>query len=250
MFVAAFALAAAITLPPELSRVLTDYEAAWRKGDGAALASLFDEDGYVLPNGAPPVRGRAAIQQYYKGPGGALVLHAYAYSTEGPVGYIIGGFSRQEGSPDVGKFTLTLRKNTTGQWLIVSDMDNGNRRPDSPPATTAGPGGYEMAHYFLAFLYRGPNWTPQETEETKRIQEGHMANIRKMAESGKLIVAGPFLDDGDLRGIFLFQNVSREEAEQLCAADPAVQAGRLRIELHPWFAAKGIKVDPPKPPSP
>lgn len=116
-----------VRLAPELARVLTDYEVSWRAGDGAALARLFDEDGFVLPNGAPPVRGRAAIGQYYKGPGGPLVLRAFASATEGAVGYIIGGFARQEGGPDVGKFTLTLRKGADGRWLIVSDMDNGNR---------------------------------------------------------------------------------------------------------------------------
>jgi ketosteroid isomerase-like protein len=118
-----------VKLPPELARVLTDYETAWRAGDGAALARLFDADGFVLPDGGPAVKGRAAIQQYYKGPGGPLVLHAFASATEGAVGYIIGGFARQEGQPDVGKFTLTLRKGADGRWLIVSDMDNGNRPP-------------------------------------------------------------------------------------------------------------------------
>jgi ketosteroid isomerase-like protein len=116
-----------VRLAPELARVLTDYQTAWRAGDGAALARLFDEDGFVLPNGEPPVRGRAAIGQYYKGPGGPLALRAFASATEGAVGYIIGGFARQEGEPDVGKFTLTLRNGADGRWLIVSDMDNGNR---------------------------------------------------------------------------------------------------------------------------
>lgn len=118
-----------VKLPPDLGRVLTDYEAAWRSGDGAALARLFVEDGFVLPNGGPPVRGRVAIQRYYKGPGGPLALRAFAFATAGAVGYIIGGFARQEGGPDVGKFTLTLRKGAGGRWLIVSDMDNGNRQP-------------------------------------------------------------------------------------------------------------------------
>jgi hypothetical protein len=71
-----------VKLPPELARVLTEYEAALRAGDGRSLARLFDEDGFVLPNGAPPVRGRAAIQQDYKGPGGPLVLRALAFATE------------------------------------------------------------------------------------------------------------------------------------------------------------------------
>ena len=118
---------ASIKLAPELARVLTDYQAAWKAGDGAALARLFEGDGFALPNGEPPVRGRAAIQKYYKGPGGPLVLRAFASATEGSMGYILGGFSRQEGEPDMGKFTLTLRKGADGRWLIVSDMDNGNR---------------------------------------------------------------------------------------------------------------------------
>ena len=120
---------ASVTLPPELGRVLTDYEAAWRLGDGAALAGLFEADGFVLPNGGPAVRGRTEIRQYYRGPGGPLVLRAFAFATQGAVGYIIGGFTRQEGQPDVGKFTLTLHKTSDGRWLIVSDMDNGNRQP-------------------------------------------------------------------------------------------------------------------------
>ena len=94
----------------------------------AALASLFAEDGFVLPNGRPPVRGRANIEHYYAGKGGPHSLRAMAFAAEGAVGYIIGGYARQRREPDVGKFTLTLRKETGGRWLIVSDMDSGNRR--------------------------------------------------------------------------------------------------------------------------
>ena len=116
-----------VTLPAELARVLSEYETAWRHGDGAALASLFDDQGFVLGNGSLPIRGRAAIREYYKGPGGPLVLRAYAFGAEGSVGFIVGGFSREAGSPDIGKFTLTLKKSSDGRWAIFSDMDNGNR---------------------------------------------------------------------------------------------------------------------------
>jgi ketosteroid isomerase-like protein len=117
-----------IKLPPELARVLTDYEAAWSKKDAAALAMLFAEDGFVLPNGSVPVRGREAIQKFYAGSGGPLALRALAYAAEGKVGYIIGAFSGTPGEPDAGKFTLTLRKGGDGRWLIMSDMDSMNRR--------------------------------------------------------------------------------------------------------------------------
>jgi ketosteroid isomerase-like protein len=118
-----------LALPAPLARVLTDYESAWQKKDAAALAALFAEDGFVLSSGVPPVRGRAAIEKHYAGQGGPLSLRALAYFTEGSTGYIIGGFARQKGVADIGKFTLTLRKGGDGRWLIMSDMDNGNSRP-------------------------------------------------------------------------------------------------------------------------
>ena len=117
-----------IELPPDLERVLRDYESAWGRKDAAALARLFATDGYVLPNGNVPVKGRAAIEKHYTGAGGPLFLRAYKYGAEGSVGYIIGGYAGGKDRPDMGKFTLTLRKDGDGRWLIVSDMDNSNRR--------------------------------------------------------------------------------------------------------------------------
>lgn len=119
---------ASIALPPELARVLTDYEAGWKTGDAAALANLFAEDGFVLSNGRGPVKGRAAIQKLYTSSGAPLSLRTFAYAMSGDIGYIICGYGREQGKPDDGKFTLTLRKAGDGRWLIVSDMDNSNRR--------------------------------------------------------------------------------------------------------------------------
>ncbi len=127
--VAAAAEEPSVVLPPPLARVLADYEAAWQGKDAAAPAALFAGDGFVPPNGAPPGAGRAGIRKHYAGQGGPLALRALTYATEGSTGYIIGGFARHRGEPDVGKFTLTLRRDAQGRWLIVSDMDNGNSRP-------------------------------------------------------------------------------------------------------------------------
>lgn len=118
---------AAVELPAELDRVLRDYEVAWRARDAAALAELFAEDGFVLPNGRPPVRGRDAIRGFYEGHGGPLHLRALAYAMNGDVAYIIGGYRGQPEGADGGKFTLTLRRETE-RWLIFSDMDSSNRR--------------------------------------------------------------------------------------------------------------------------
>jgi ketosteroid isomerase-like protein len=118
----------AVKLPPELARVLTDYEKAWAARDPAALARLFTEDGWVLPNGSLPVQGRASIERHYKGQGGPLSLRALAFATNGDLGHILGGYGANPEAEDDGKFTLTLRK-VQERWLISSDMDNPNRRP-------------------------------------------------------------------------------------------------------------------------
>jgi uncharacterized protein YciI len=93
---------------------------------------------------------------------------------------------------------------------------------------------------YLAFLVRGEKWTPERTPQTEEIQKGHMANINRLAEMKKLVVAGPFGDNGTLRGIFVFRVGSMEEARALTMTDPAVQAGRLALDLHPWLVPEGI----------
>lgn len=117
-------------LPPELDRVLRDYERAWRAGDAAALAALFAEDGFVLQSNHPPVRGRTAIQAAYAGQGGGpLRLRALAFASEDTIAYIIGGYGYGDKPGDTGKFTLTLRRKSGEPWLIYSDMDNANAAP-------------------------------------------------------------------------------------------------------------------------
>ncbi len=116
-----------ITLPPELDRVLRDYEKEWSGRSPSGLADLFTEDGFVLQPGRPPVRGRAAITAAYEGSGGPLVLRALAYATADTVGYIVGAYASTAGAPDVGKFILLVRRESGGPWRVAADMDNGNR---------------------------------------------------------------------------------------------------------------------------
>ena len=122
-----------VALPAALDRVLRDYERAWLARDPAALAALFTEDGFVLANGRPPVRGRAAIRDAYRDAGGPLSLRALAYATEGPVGYIVGAYGPRAGE-DTGKFILALRREKDGRWEITADMDNASQRRPPPVA--------------------------------------------------------------------------------------------------------------------
>lgn len=113
-----------VTLPAALDRVLRDYEAAWKAGDGRALAALFTEDGLALPSGGLPVKGRAAIAAWHTRPGGDLTLRAFAWSASDSVGYIVGGFTYPGMRGPGGKFVLAIRRGPDGRWLIAADMDN------------------------------------------------------------------------------------------------------------------------------
>ena len=97
-----------------------------------------------------------------------------------------------------------------------------------------------MKKYVMAFLYRGERTSEYTTEQRSEIQKGHMGHINSMAESGKLIMAGPFFGNEDLRGIFVFDVDDLEEAKSLTAQDPAVAAGVLKMELREWYGPAAL----------
>jgi uncharacterized protein YciI len=98
--------------------------------------------------------------------------------------------------------------------------------------------GDNLKPYFFVLLKKGPNRS-QDSVTAAKIQKAHMENINRMAASGKLNVAGPFLDEGEMRGIFIFDSGNEDEVRKLVENDPAVKAGRLTYEIHPWMTEKG-----------
>lgn len=110
---------------------------------------------------------------------------------------------------------------------------------DAELAAGLGADDYGMRRYVMAFLRAGPS-TDQDPDAIATIQRGHMEHMRQMAEDGHLVMAGPFLDGGELRGIFVFAVDTLEEARALTEADPAVQAGRLVMELKPWYGSAAL----------
>lgn len=101
---------------------------------------------------------------------------------------------------------------------------------------------FEYMTVYLGLLVRGPQaaaWD-ERPDELAQLQEAHLANIRRLAEAGVLLVAGPFTDDGHIRGVYVFRADSVEEVADLIASDPSVQAGRLAFEIHPWMVEKGV----------
>jgi len=100
---------------------------------------------------------------------------------------------------------------------------------------------YVMKQYFMCMLKTGPN-RDQDKTLADEIQAGHMAHLNAMAEANKVCMVGPMGDEGEIRGIVIFNTKTLEEAEQLANADPAVKAGRLSVEIHPWWCAVGSKL--------
>ena len=115
-----------VALPEDLARVLRDYERHWSAGEADELAALFVERGLIVRQGTW-IRGRDAIRQAYQSASGPLRLRAIEYATDGDVGFIVGayGYGADRSVADSGMFTLTLHRESSGRWLIVSDMDRG-----------------------------------------------------------------------------------------------------------------------------
>jgi uncharacterized protein YciI len=96
-----------------------------------------------------------------------------------------------------------------------------------------------MRTYVMALLKAGPN-RERPREEAQKLQAAHRANISRLAADGKLVLAGPFADNGELRGIYVFDVATVAEAEALTRTDPAIQAGQLVMELHPWYGSAAL----------
>jgi len=110
---------------------------------------------------------------------------------------------------------------------------------DSIAAAKYGADDYGMKTYVMAFLKRGSNDSIQP-EEASKLQNEHLKNIMKMADEGKLVLAGPFMDNGELRGIYIFNVETIKEAEELTNTDPSIKAGVLAMELKQWYGSAAL----------
>lgn len=98
-----------------------------------------------------------------------------------------------------------------------------------------------MQQYFMAFLKSGPIRSQNE-EEAALLQEAHLSHLGRMYDEGFADLIGPFGDDGKIRGITVYNVPTLKMADSLAKLDPMVKAGRLEIEIHPWWVAKGYSL--------
>lgn len=96
-----------------------------------------------------------------------------------------------------------------------------------------------LEQVYFGFLVKGPAWTPTSTPQTQELQKQHLAYMDGQWKAGKLPIAGPCENAGDIRGIVVYRTATIDEARQRAEADPMVQAGRLAVDLHAWYVTKG-----------
>ncbi len=134
-------------------------------------------------------------------------------------------------------FTISL--------FLISSLAFGQK-----PDTTSQPETFEfewagekttMQKYFIVFLKSGPERS-QSQEEAMKLQQEHLAYLGGLYEKGIINLNGPTDGQYDIRGFSVYNVATIEEARNYAENDPMVKAGRLVIEIHPWWLAKGSGV--------
>ena len=100
---------------------------------------------------------------------------------------------------------------------------------------------------FELVLLRRPASAPDYPgEELERIQREHLAYHAGLREAGHVVTNGPVegQPDPSLRGLAFYRTGSLERSRQLAEADPAVQAGRLAVEIMTWYCPPGTMSRP------
>lgn len=107
----------------------------------------------------------------------------------------------------------------------------------------------EFEQYQLVILRAGDNPPEISREQIMEIQKQHLAHLTAMGKSGKMVIAGPFGDQEDksFRGMCLYRVGSIEEARKLAEADPAVKAGRMKVQVMTWYVENGYMTFPRAP---
>lgn len=110
---------------------------------------------------------------------------------------------------------------------------------DSELAQKLGADEHGMKTYVLAVLKTGKARIG-DAKEVNRLQNGHLKNIIRLSEEGKMVLAGPFVDGADARGVYVFDVRTIADAQKLIETDPAIKVGIFKFELYLWYASAAL----------
>ncbi len=96
-----------------------------------------------------------------------------------------------------------------------------------------------MRQYVMCFLKTGP-LKVEDKAKRDELMKGHFGMINRLADEGKLIVAGPFSNGGEFRGIYLFDVKTIEEAQKLTETDPSIREGYFKVEFIKWYGSAAL----------
>ncbi|WP_228443012.1 YciI family protein [Chryseobacterium nematophagum] len=151
-------------------------------------------------------------------------------------------------------FLLVISFITTSCFVYTKGQDGQPGKPgknatiDMPKAgfneelaTKLGADKYGMKAYTIVMLTTGSTKI-EDKAKMSELMKGHMDNIQKLADEGKIVVAGPFIGQNkeNYRGMFIFNTKSKEEAEQWVKTDPSVQAGVFSYDIFPWYGSAAL----------
>lgn len=96
-----------------------------------------------------------------------------------------------------------------------------------------------MRQYVMCFLKTGPLKVDDKARQAE-LMKGHFGMINRLAKEGKLILAGPFMDGGEFRGIYLFDVKTVGEAQKLTETDPSINEGYFKVEFIKWYGSAAL----------
>jgi Uncharacterized protein conserved in bacteria len=141
-----------------------------------------------------------------------------------------------------------IMKRFISYWMIVVVMMavvigvSGQAKPevkfDADLAKKLGADERGMRQYIMCFLKTGP----LKVDDAKRaeLMKGHFAMINRAADLGKLVIAGPFVEGGEFRGIYIFDVKTIDEAKQLTETDPSIKEGYFKVEFIKWYGSAAL----------
>jgi len=127
-------------------------------------------------------------------------------------------------------------------FIMICQAAFGQKKPAENPEP-------QIRQYWFVLLTAGPNRL-QDSATAAKLQIGHLNNIRKLYNEGKIKVAGPFGEEGDWQGIFIFDCPTKEEVDNLLKTDPSIAAGRMVYQIKSWYTVPTGSFVPGKPKKP